>query len=75
MDHFTNMWVGVFLYKNDQSVKYKQLQNGDGHSNLSFTVILQLERGDVIHICIFPDTRFAAAASGDINLLFPLSGL
>lgn len=68
VDDRANMWMGVFLYKNDQSVKYKQLQNGDGHLNLSFTVILQLERGDVIDARIFPGTRFAAAASGDINL-------
>ncbi|XP_044198362.1 uncharacterized protein LOC122974404 [Thunnus albacares] len=69
-------WMGVFLYKNDQSVKCKQLENGEGHLNLSFTVILQLERGDVTDIRIFPDTRFAPSASGDINLsgflLFPL---
>lgn len=76
VDNRANMWMGVCLFENDQSVKYKQLQNGDGHLNLSFTVILQLERGDVIDIRIFSDTRFAPSAWGDVNLsgflLFPL---
>lgn len=40
-------WMGVFLYNNDQYVKYKQLQNGDGHLNLSFIMTLHLGRGDV----------------------------
>ena len=76
IDDRANRWMGVFLFKNGHDIKYKQLENGDGHLNLSFTVIRQLERGDVIDVRIFPETRFAPPSRGDINLsgflMFPL---
>ncbi|XP_053180768.1 complement C1q-like protein 2 [Scomber japonicus] len=77
MDVRNNIWSTVYLYHNDKRVLWNSDYNyGTGHNRLSNSLVLQLEKGDVVYLVlgagqsVFDNTEDHTTFNG--FLLFPL---
>ncbi|XP_053180776.1 uncharacterized protein LOC128364266 [Scomber japonicus] len=77
MDNRSNAWSTVYLYHNDKMVLWNSdYIYGSGHNRLSNSLVLQLEKGDVVYLVlragqsVFDNTEDHTTFNG--FLLFPL---